>query len=118
MSNTVIAGKPSNTIGDKDSQLVLRGSSIKIQWGNKFIDLIKNGKINYEKDKILQTEKSTDDIKADGIYLIGEQIWISINGNKMLISDNSNTNYVSFLIDQPDINSEQKTKALKNIGFY
>jgi hypothetical protein len=46
MSTTTIAGKPSNTIGEKDSTLVLRGSSIKIQWGNKFIDLIKNGKIN------------------------------------------------------------------------
>jgi hypothetical protein len=30
MSNTTIAGKPSTTIGDKDSQLVLRGSSVKI----------------------------------------------------------------------------------------
>ena len=45
---TTIAGKSSNVIGSKDTSLVLRGQSIKIQWWNKFIDLIKNGKINVE----------------------------------------------------------------------
>lgn len=118
MSNAVIAGKPSNTIGDKDSQLILRGSSVKIQWGNKFIDLIKNGKINCENDEILQTVNSKEDITSDGIYLIKDQVWISINGTKVPVSNNSDTNYISFLIDQPDITSEQQNIALRNIGFY
>jgi len=30
MASTVIAGKPSNTVGEKDSTLILRGSSVKI----------------------------------------------------------------------------------------
>lgn len=118
MSNTTIAGKPSTTIGDKDSQLVLRGSSVKIQWGNKFIDLIKNGKINCESQNILQTETSSDNIKEDGIYLVGEEIWISINGNKTLLSNSDDSLYVSFLSKQDKITSDQKQQALRNIGFY
>lgn len=118
MSNTTIAGKPSNTVGDKDSQLVLRGSSVKIQWGNKFIDLIRNGKINCESQNILQTETSSDNIKEDGIYLVGEEIWISINGNKTLLSNNDDSLYVSFLSTQDKITSDQKQQALRNIGFY
>ena len=118
MSNTTIAGKPSNTIGDKDSQLVLRGSSIKIQWGNKFIDLIKNGKINCDSSKILYTVSSEDEIKDNGIYLIKDQIWINIDGTKLQISSDSSTNYVSFLSEQSNITSDQKKQALKNIGFY
>ena len=34
----IIAGKSSEVVGNKDSTLILRGSSVKIQWGNKFID--------------------------------------------------------------------------------
>jgi hypothetical protein len=30
MASTVIAGKPSNTVGEKNSTLILRGSSVKI----------------------------------------------------------------------------------------
>lgn len=118
MSNTVIAGKPSTTFGDKDSQLILRGSSIKVQWGNKFIDLIKNGKINCENDQLLQSVNSQDEIIKDGIYLIKDQVWVSIGGTNLQISEGSSTTYVSFLSEQPETTIEQKNNALKNIGFY
>lgn len=118
MSNTVIAGKPSNTIGDKDSQLVLRGSSVKIQWGNKFIDLIKNGKINCETDKILQTASSIDKIALDGIYLIDKQIWIIINGTKIQLSAEESNSFVAFNKEQNELTQEQKIQALKNLGVY
>jgi hypothetical protein len=95
MSNTTIAGKPSTTIGEKDSQLVLRGSSVKIQWGNKFIDLIKNGKINAEQEKIFNTANSQEDITKDGIYIIGEEVWLSSQGTKKLIVQGSANNYIS-----------------------
>lgn len=118
MSNTVIAGKPSNTIGDKDSQLVLRGSSIKIQWGNKFIDVIKNGKLNTEIPSILHSVNSEDEIKENGIYLINEQVCININGTKKYLDITEDTAYVSFLTKQENINQDQKQQALQNIGFY
>lgn len=118
MSNTTIAGKPSNTIGDKDSQLVLRGSSVKIQWGNKFIDVIKNGKLNTEIPSILHSVSSEDEIKENGIYLINEQVCININGNKKYLDIAGDTAYVSFLTKQENINQDQKQQALQNIGFY
>lgn len=117
MSNTTIAGKPSNTIGEKDSQLVLRGSSVKIQWGNKFIDLIKNGKINAEQEKIFNVANSQEEITKDGIYIIGEEVWLSLQGTKKLIVQGSANNYIS-LEEQPDITKEQKIQALTNLGLY
>lgn len=117
MSNTVIAGKPSNTVGEKDSTLVLRGRSIKIQWGNKFIDLIKNGKINVDADKILKTAGSVESITSDGIYLVGESVWAVIGGTKIQIAGDSATTYVSYLVAQ-ETTPEQKKQALTNIGFY
>lgn len=117
MASTVIAGKPSNTVGDKDSVLVLRGSSVRVQWGNKFIDLIKNGKVNVEYDKILKKVDSVESIKQDGIYLVEDQIWINIDGTKVQLAGTNSDIYVSFAETQK-IESDQKTTALKNIGFY
>lgn len=118
MSTTTIAGKPSNTIGEKDSTLVLRGSSIKIQWGNKFIDLIKNGKINSDSQKLLKTADSTEELTTDGLYLVGDSVWVVIGGTKVQLSGDSTTTYVSYLTEQKDITGEQKERALTNIGFY
>lgn len=118
MLSNNIGGKPSNIIGDASSQLILKGTSVKIQWGNKFIDIIKNGKINTEVENILQVVNSEDDITSDGIYLIKDDIWININGVKKIISNDSEKTYVSFLTEQNDITGDQKTQALKNIGFY
>ena len=117
MSNTVIAGKPSNTVGEKDSVLILRGSSVRVQWGNKFIDLIKNGKVNAEYDKILKTANSVDTIKSDGIYLIEDQVWLVLNGTKVQLAGDKSTVYVSF-VEPQETTEENKLTALKNIGFY
>lgn len=118
MSTTTIAGKPSNTIGEKDSTLVLRGSSIKIQWGNKFIDLIKNGKINSDSQKLLKTADTVEELTTDGLYLVGDSVWAVIGGTKVQLSGASTTTYVSYLTEQKDVTGEQKERALTNIGFY
>lgn len=117
MSSTVIAGKPSNTVGEKDSVLILRGSSVRVQWGNKFIDLIKNGKVNAEYDKILKTANSVDTIKSDGIYLIEDQVWLVLNDTKVQLAGDKSTVYVSF-VESQKTTEENKITALKNIGFY
>lgn len=115
---TVIAGKNSNVIGNSESPLILRGQGIKVQWGNKFIDLIKNGKINVDSEKILKTADSIESVTTDGIYLIEDQIWVVIDKVKTQLSGNSDTTYISFLVEQPEITAEQKQLALTNIGFY
>lgn len=115
---TVIAGKNSNVIGNSESPLILRGQGIKVQWGNKYIDLIKNGKINVDSEKILKIADSIESVTTDGIYLIEDQIWVVIDKVKTQLSGSSDTTYISFLVEQPEITAEQKQLALTNIGFY
>ena len=78
-------GKAYNTVGSANSNLILQTrGDIKIRWGNKFIDLIKNGKINVETDT-LKTIGSKDQIYKDGIYLVDNdgtyEVWAQIDGN-------------------------------------
>lgn len=112
----MIGGKPATIIGDKHSNLILQGSSVKIQWGNKFIDVIKNGKIASENSKFIHQVQSEDEIEKDGLYLVNDsEIWISINSTKYKI--NSESSYISYLSNQ-ELKQQEKQTALKNIGFY
>lgn len=118
---TNMFGKTYNTIGSTDSNLVLKTKGdLKIQWGNKFIDLIKNGKIIQDNVDLLKTVSNIEQITENGIYLIQDtkEIWINIDGTKINLSNVSDTIYVSYLEDQQGITSDQKYNALKNIGFY
>lgn len=112
-------GKNYQEAGKSSSPLLLRSNGeIKLQWGNKFIDLIKNGKINTESKQFIQTIDSSNNIQDNGIYLVtsDNSVWISIEGVKTQIS-NSENNYVSFLAKQ-ELTTEQKDIALTNIGLY
>lgn len=117
MSNTTIAGKPSNIIGDQYSQLILRGSSIRVQWGNRFIDLIKNGKIAIEEQEIFKTANSEEELNKDGIYKINEEIYIVISGIKFKLSQENDSSYISISSKQ-ELTEEQKNTVLSNMGLY
>lgn len=111
-------GKNYQEAGSSSSPLLLRSNGeIKLQWGNKFIDLVKNGKINSEAKDYIFTVDTSDEIKANGIYLVTEDssIWINVEGTKTRLSDTSTT-YVSFLIEQKTT-PEQKQQALTNLGL-
>ena len=111
-------GKNYQEAGSSSSPLLLRSNGeIKLQWGNKFIDLIKNGKINSEAKDYIFTVDTSDEIKANGIYLVTEDssIWINVEGTKTKLSD-TDTTYVSFLTEQ-ETTPEQKQQALTNLGL-
>lgn len=111
-------GKNYQEAGSASSPLLLRSNGeIKLQWGNKFIDLVKNGKINSEAKDCIFTVDTSDEIKANGIYLVTEDssIWINVEGTKTRLSDNGIT-YVSFLTEQKTT-PEQKQQALTNLGL-
>lgn len=111
-------GKNYQEAGSSSSPLLLRSNGeIKLQWGNKFIDLVKNGKINSEAKDCIFTVDTSDEIKANGIYLVTEDssIWINVEGTKTRLSDTSTT-YVSFLTEQKTT-PEQKQQALTNLGL-
>lgn len=111
-------GKNYQEAGSSSSPLLLRSNGeIKLQWGSKFIDLIKNGKINSEAKDYIFTTDTSDEIKANGIYLVTEDssIWINVEGTKTKLSS-TDTTYVSFLTEQ-ETTPEQKQQALTNLGL-
>ena len=117
---TSMFGKTYNTIGSTDSNFIIKTKGdLKVKWGNKYIDVIKNGKIASESDKILKKVDTIENITSDGIYLVGDIVWVIIDGVKIqLSSSNQEDIFVSYLTEQKDITSDQKNIALTNIGFY
>ena len=114
-------GKTYNTVGSANDNLVLQTKGdIKIRWGNKFIDLIKNGKVNAEVD-ILKKVESADAIHTDGIYLVknGEvdEIWAMIKGTLVNIIGEISDFYVSYKGEQ-EVTVDEQFMALSNIGLY
>lgn len=123
-SKTSMFGKTYNTVGSSDSNFIIKTKGdLKIQWGNKYIDLIKNGKVVSENSSIIQTAASQEEISSDGIYLITDengdtQVWLSSSGTKIQLSSQSQeTTFVSFMVEQ-EVTSNQQKQALRNIGFY
>lgn len=120
---TNMFGKTYNTIGSADSNFIIKTKGdLKIQWGNRFIDLIKNGKIVSENASIIQEVASSEEISSDGIYVVtteeGSEVWVSVGETKIQLSSQiDETTYVSFMIQQ-DTDNNQKQQALTNIGFY
>ena len=117
ITKTKVAGKPSNIVGDSNSTLILRGSSLKYQFGNSFIDIIKNGKLNVSSEKLIKKVTSEDEITSNGLYIIEKSVYIKVDDVVIQLTGGSDT-YLSFMVSQEDITSEQKQIALKNIGFY
>lgn len=120
---TNMFGKTYNTIGSTDSNFIIKTKGdLKVQWGGKFIDIIKNGKLASAKTDILKVASSSDDISSNGVYLVptdeGNEIWVSIDGTKVNIAGEVGTTYVSFLTEQKEVTVDQKYTALVNAGLY
>ena len=118
---TTMFGKAYDTVGSADKNLILQTrGDLKVKWGNKYIDLIKNGKINVDVD-LLKKIDSKDSIHKDGLYLIAKEntseVWLSIGGSIVNLLGEVGTTYVSFLAPQ-DVTSDQKLMALTNAGLY
>lgn len=121
MGGLTMFGKTYDTVGSSDSNLILKTrGDIKIQWGGKYIDLIKDGKINSSCNIKLDIVDSVEEIYKDGFYIIqteeADEVWACIKGIKIKLTEGANT-YVSFLTEQT-ASTEQKYQALTNIGFY
>ena len=113
-------GKTYNTVGSANTNLMLQTKGdLKIRWGNKFIDLVKNGKINAEAD-ILKTADSSESISVDGIYLVkGEEkdeIWIKIGSALINLTQEVSQNFISYKEEQK-LTNEERSMAITNIGL-
>lgn len=114
----VLFGNSYSSAGSSSSDYLIKTrGKVKIQIGNKFIDLLKDGKINVD-SKFIFKEKEVG--SKDGIYIIGDgedaKVIISIGGSQIDLKGKVGTTYVSFLGIQ-EATPEQKYTALQNIGF-
>ena len=114
----VLFGNSYSSAGSSSSDYLIKTrGKVKIQIGNKFIDLLKDGKINVD-SKFIFKEKEVG--SKDGIYIIGDgedtKVIISIGGSQIDLKGEIGTTYVSFLGTQ-ETTPEQKHTALQNIGF-
>ena len=118
---TTIGGTVYETVGSSSSNLLLKcNGTARIQWGNKLIDLIKNGKIaSGDSSTPIFIISDESEIKSDGIYVIDKekssQLWIRKNRENYNFTDTEL--YISASTKQ-DITVDQQKQALENIGFY
>lgn len=91
---------------------------VKIKWGNKYIDLVKDGKINVDTDFIKKVESAEDIGGEDGIYVTEDgEVTIVSDGQQTTIAGNEEeASYVAY-VDQPDKTGEEKGIAMSNIGI-
>lgn len=111
-------GRAYSKAGSPDSDFLIQTKGqVKIQWGKKFIDLIKDGKINVDAKFIYKDNQVG---VKDGIYVIENedemQVILQVGGEQINLKGNIGTTYVSFQGEQKTT-SEQKSQALQNIGF-
>lgn len=68
-------------IGNSKENLVLKtAGKLKVQWGNKFIDLLdNNGKLNFKHQTIVKSADSIDSINSNGIYVVDNNVIVKIN---------------------------------------
>lgn len=108
-------GRSYSQIGSSNSDVLIKTKGkVKIQYGNKLIDLIKDGKINSE-CKFIYTGSTVGN--KEGIWIINnEEIWLKPKDSEA-IAINTNSEYLSYLIEQ-ELTAEQQLQALLNIGFF
>ena len=112
-------GRTYSTVGNSDSDFIIKTrGQVKVQWGKKFIDIIKDGKLNVDVIFIGSVDSYNDIGSKDGLYYVKEDgsIYLVVNGNKINILGDIDGTYVSFASKQ-DTADEQKGQASKNLGI-
>lgn len=110
------------TVGNEKSDfcIITRGQ-LRVKWGNKFIDLIKNGKLNLDTDYDIINrinECSDININKDGIYVTSSgDIYLVSNGVIIPIKSGvEESEYVAYLKQVKD--GKSKENAQSNIGLW
>lgn len=112
-------GRTYSTVGNSDSDFIIKTrGQVKVQWGKKFIDIIKDGKLNVDVSFVGSVDSYNDIGSKDGLYYVKEDgsIYLVVNGNKINILGDVDGTYVSFASKQ-DTADEQKGQASKNLGI-
>ena len=111
-------GRTYSTVGNSDSDFIIKTrGQVKVQWGKKFIDIIKDGKLNVDAE-VIKKVKTISSIVQDGIYFIEDTSSVILKvGNTLInLSSDTESSYVSFIIDQ-NTTEKQRLTAQSNIGL-
>lgn len=111
-------GRNYNEIGDIDSDFCIKTrGQVKVQYGKKFIDLIKDGKVNVDAEFLFKV-KDKDAIKGkDGIYLVGdEDLYVKV-GDLIIPITGTEVDDKFVAYEEQDKEPEEQTIAQKNIGI-
>ena len=110
-------GRSYNQYGDSNSDVIIKTKGqVKIQWGSKFIDLIKDGKIAIDSSFIFKVKDISKIGVKDGIYVVGKEVYLKVGDATInLVGEVGNT-FVSFMEGQ-ETTSTDKYNAMINIGF-
>lgn len=101
-------GMPYNVVGERTSPFLIRSSGIvRIQCGNKILDLIKNGELNFNSDFIYQVN-TFEDIKKDGIYIKGDEVRLCFKKKQYNLTEVNSTN---------SLTEDEKLEELKTLGL-
>lgn len=114
-------GRNYESVGKSSADFLIKTKGkVKIKWGNKYIDLVKDGKINADV-KLFKKVASEDDIASapgSGIFITEDgQVFIK-DGDTIIpiVQDASSSNFVAFEL-QEGKTGEEKMFAQKNIGI-
>lgn len=111
-------GRTYSTVGNSDSDFIIKTrGQVKVQWGKKFIDIIKDGKLNVDAE-VIKKVSSPDRISSDGIYYVEStnEVMFKIGNTVINLSDDGSGTFVSYALSQ-NVTSEQREMALSNIGI-
>lgn len=111
-------GRSYNQYGDSNADIILKTKGqVKIQWGSKFIDLIKDGKIAVDSNFIFKVPNVSKIGVKDGIYVVGnDSIYLKVGDQTINLVGEVGSTFVSFMEGQ-ETTSDAKYNAMVNIGF-
>ena len=113
-----VLGRDMNFFGSKEQDLVLQTKGkVKINFGDKFIDLFTGGKFNVENKDIINNGKPSDK-DEDGFYFDSDTLYLKINGSIYEIFSNAQDigGYIVYN-DIQNLTAEEQFQAKNNIGL-
>lgn len=114
-----IFGRSYESVGKESADFCIKTKGkVKIKWGNKYIDLIKDGKLNVEADFLFSVPDEDHIGSKDGIYITDDGvIYIKIGDVIVPIyGDTEGSDFVAYVI-QNGKTGDEKTVAQRNIGL-
>lgn len=112
-------GRSYESVGKESADFCIKTKGkVKIKWGNKYIDLIKDGEINVDAKFIFRVKDEDSIGSQTGIYVTDENM-VYVKVGDILIpiyGDTEGSDYVAYIL-QDGKTGEQKMFSQKNIGI-